>query len=94
MNSSLAQSNFKIEIVKGTAPTIGQYLFNNNNKSLATSECRVDNCLVCPNKLQSKSGIVKSVLKDTTYKVDKGGIYVIQGICTGQYTGKTINFGN
>lgn len=100
MNSSLSQSNFKIEIVKGTAPTIGQYLFNNNNKSLATVECRVDNCLVCPNELQSKSGIVKSVLKDTTYKVDKelscneGGIYVIQGICTGQYTGKTINFGN
>ena len=67
---------------------------NRKTNEFFPSTCRVDNCLVCPNKLQSKSGIVKSVLKDTTYKVDKGGIYVIQGICTGQYTGKTINFGN
>ena len=50
--------------------------------------------------LQSKSGVVKSVLKDTSYKVDKtiscneGGIYIIQGVCSGQYTGETINFGN
>ena len=29
MNSTLSSSNFKVEIVKSTAPTIGQYLLNN-----------------------------------------------------------------
>ena len=100
INSSLSSTNLKIEIVKGTAPTIGQYLFNNNNKSPLMVECHVDKCIVCPNELESKSGIVKSVFKDMTYKVDRElscnevGIYVIQGVCSGQYTGKTINFGN
>ena len=100
INSTLSSTNFKIEIVKGTAPTIGQYLFNNTNNSPSMVECNFNKCIVCPNELQSKSGVVKSVLKDTSYKVDKaiscneGGIYIIQGVCSGQYTGKTINFGN
>ena len=100
MNSTLSSSNFKVEIVKSTAPTIGQYLFNNNNSSSPICECHVDKCVVCPNDIQNKSGIVKSTFTEIAYKVDKeltcneGGIYVIQGACSDQYTGRTINYGN
>ena len=100
MNSSLASSSFKVVIVKGTAPTLGQYLFNNNNKSSIVEECCVQNCVVCPNNVENKSGVVKSVLKGNEYKVERGltcndgGIYVIEGACTGQYSGKTVVFGN
>ena len=100
MNSALSSSNFKVEIVKSTSSTIGKYLFNNNNKSLSINECSINNCIVCPNELRNMSGIVKSVVKGTEYKVEgnltcnKGGIYVAQGVCSNQYTGKTIVFGN
>ena len=101
MNSTRSSSNFKVEIVKSTAPTIGQYLFNNNNNnSSPICECHVDKCVVCPNDIQNKSGIVKSTFTEFSYKVDKkltcneGGIYVIQGACSDQYTGRTINYGN
>ena len=68
MNSTLSSSNCKVEIVKSTAPTIGQYLFNNNNNSSSPiCECHVDKCVVCPNDIQNKSGIVKS----TFLMVDK-----------------------
>ena len=100
MNSTLSSTNFKIEIVKGTAPTVGQYLFNNYNKSPSMNECQLNGCIVCSNELQCKSGVIKSVVRNTSYTIDnaiscnEGGIYVIQGVCSGQYTGKTINFGN
>jgi len=100
MNSSLPSSSFKVVIVKGTAPTLGQYLFNNNNKSSMVEECCVQNCVVCPRNVENKSGVVKSVLKENEYKVERGltcnqgGIYVLQGACTSQYTGKTVLFGN
>ena len=48
---------------------------------------------------KNKSGIVKSTFTQFSYKVDKkltcneGGIYVIQGACSDQYTGKTIIMG-
>ena len=96
MNSTRSSFNFKVEIVKSTAPTIGQYLFNNkNNSSSPICECHVDKCVVCPNDTQNKSGIVKSTFTEFSYKVDKkltcneGGIYVIQGACSDQYTGRT-----
>ena len=100
INTTLSSSNFKVEIVKSTAPTIGQYLFNNNNKSLSINDCCIDKCIVCPNYLENKSGTVKSVVTGTEYKVEKnltcndGGIYIAQGACTNQYTGKTVSFGN
>ena len=87
--------------MKSTAPTIGQYSFNNNNNSSSPiCECHVDKCVVCPNDIQNKSGIVKSTFTEFSDKVDKkltcneGGIYVIQGACSDQYTGRTINYGN
>ena len=49
------------------------------------------------NDLQNKSGVVKSSVTGTEYRVstnltcNNGGIYVINGKCNGQYTGKTIN---
>ena len=100
MNSTLSSSNFKVEIVKSIAPTIGQYLFNNNNNSSSPiCEYHVDKCVVSSNDIQNKSGIVKSTFTEFSYKVDKkltcneGRIYVIQGACSDQYTGRTINYG-
>ena len=100
MNSYLLSSPFKIEIVRSTAPTIGQLLFNNNNKSSIVQQCNMNNCVVCPIGIQNKSGVVKSSVTNIEYKVDKdltcneGGIYIVSAICSGQYTGKTIHFGN
>ena len=100
MNPYLSTSGIKIDIVRSTAPTIGQVLFNNNNKSSIVHQCDMNNCVICPIGIQNTSGLVKSSLTKREYNVDKnltcndGGIYVISGICTGQYTGKTIHFGN
>ena len=58
------------------------------------------NCVVCPIGIQNKSGLVKSSVTDKEYKVDKrlccneGGIYIVSAEFSGQYTGKTVNFGN
>jgi len=99
MNQILASEKLKIEVVRSTAPTIGQLLFNNNN-TFSIQECSTDNCVVCVNDLQNKSGVVKSFVTGTEYKISKnltcnnGGIYVINGKCGGQYTGKTISNGN
>ena len=60
MNSYLLSSPFKIDIVRSTAPTIGQLLFNNNNKSSIVQQCNMNNCVVCPIGIQNKSGVVKS----------------------------------
>ena len=100
INSYLSSSNLKIEIVRSTAPTIGQMLFNNNNKSSTIQDCSTNNCVVCSNDLQDKSGVLKSSVTGMEYKVNsnltcnEGGIYVIKGACSGQYTGKTIHNGN
>ena len=100
MNSYLSSFGFKIEIVRSTAPTIGQLLFNNNNKSSVIQECNMNNCVVCPIGTQNKSGLVKSSVTNKEYKVDKdltcneGGVYIVSANCSGQYTGKTVHFGN
>ena len=100
MNLILSSQNLKIEIVRSTAPTFGQLLFNNNNKSSSNQDCTKNNCVVCTNDLQNKSGVLKSSLTGTEYKVNteltcnEGGIYVIKGVCNGQYTGKTIHNGS
>ena len=100
MNTILSPQNLKIEVVRGTAPTVGQLLFNNNNKPPTTEVCTTNNCVVCTNGLQNKSGYLKSSVTGTEYKVSaeltckQGGIYVINGKCSGQYTGKTIQNGS
>ena len=69
---------------------IGPFIFNNNNNNNSSPicECHVHKCVVCPNDIQNKSGIVKKLT------CNEGGIYVIQGACSDQYTGRTINYGN
>ena len=71
MNSYLVSFGFKIEIVRSTAPTIGRVLFNNNNKSSVVQECNLNNCMVCPIGIQNKSGLTKSSVTNTVYKVEK-----------------------
>ena len=62
--------------------------------------CITNNCVVCTNDLQNKSGNLKSSVTGDEYKVNaqltctQGGIYVINGKCNGQYTGKTIHNGS
>ena len=75
-------------------------IFNNNNKCSTIEECHIDNCIVCPNGLENKSGMVKSFLMETEYKVEcgltcnQGGIYVVEGVCSKQYSGKAVHYGN
>ena len=70
MNTYLSSSNITIEIVRSTGPTIGQLLFNNNNKLIVIQDCMMNNCVVCPNGLQNKSGILKSSVTGIEYKVN------------------------
>ena len=100
MNTHLSSSPLKIEIVNSTGSTLGQYLFNNNNNRLPqTFQCGIDKCVVCPNNLLNQTGNVCSSIKGTQYEVNQnlgcsdGGIYVIEGACFDQYTGKTVHFG-
>ena len=88
MNLILASQKLKIEVVRSTAHTSGQLLFNNNNRSSSIQECSTNNCVVCVNDLQNKSGVVKSCVTGTEYRVstnltcNNGGIYVINGKCS------------
>ena len=70
MNQTLASEKLKIEVVRCTSPTIGQLLFNNNNTS-SFQECSTENCVVCVIDLQNKSGVVKSSVTGTEYKISK-----------------------
>ena len=98
MNTYLLSSNLKI--ARGTAPTIGQLLFNSNNKSSTVVECSTNNCAVFTNDLQNMSGVLKGSVTGTQYKINKsltcneGDICVINGVCASQYTGKTIHNGS
>ena len=97
MNSLL--SNIQIQIVMSTGTTLGGLLFNNNNKVQGFVE-PCNNCFVCRNDLQDKSGEVVSSVTGIKFNVDtnlscnNGGIYVVSGGCNSQYSGKTIHFGN
>ena len=98
MNSLLTE--IKVKIIMSTGPTLGRLLFNNTNKTLGSTEPCGNHCFTCHNGLQNKSGEVTSTVTGISYKVDKdltcnnGGIYVVKGICNGQYSGKTIHYGN
>jgi len=100
MNNTISSQNLKIEVVRSTTSTVGQLLFNNNNRPSMNEICTTNNCVVCINDLQNKSGNLKSSVTGAEYKVNaqltctQGGIYVINGKCSGQYTGKTIHNGS
>ena len=89
-----------ISIVRTTGPTLGQLLFNNANPSQNVISCSLENCVVCKNDIEDKSGVVFSSTTKRDYKLggreltcNDGGIYVVTADCNAQYTGKTVNFG-
>ena len=98
MNSVLKSKNMRIEIVKSTSVPVSRMLFNNNDKSVVTHECCNKKCLACKKGLLSTSGEVTSTVSGETFSVDEsincgnGGIYVVDGACGSQYTGKTVSF--
>ena len=98
LNPILEQNGMEVEIVKSTSLPIGRMLFNNNDKSTTTHSCTNPKCLSCKEDLLCKSGEVTSTVTGETYVIDdsincsNGGIYVVDGACGSQYTGKTVNF--
>ena len=97
LNSLLRKIRF--QIVTSTGPTLGRLIFNNNNKGLCFTESCAENCFVCRNGIQGKTGHILSTVTGFKYNVDKnlncndGGIYIVIAGGSGQYTGKTIHFG-
>ena len=98
--NSTPHAKLRVNIVNTTGPTIGRLLFNNSNKCIEDSVCKLGSkCVVCPNEIQDLSGIVQSTVGKTHYRVGRelncndGGIYVVTGACSSQYTGKTVHFG-
>ena len=96
--NSLLKDVIKVQIVMSTGPTLGRLLFNNTNKVLGSIEPCGNDCMVCHNELQDKSGGVTSSVTRKNYNIEKnltcknGGIYVVKGACNSQYSGKTIHF--
>ena len=89
-----------MKIVKTTGPIIVQLLFNNSNKALHDNiDCPLSNCFVCSNDIQNTSGVASSTTNGTHFRLGKplncsqGGIYLVSGACSEQYTGKTVHFG-
>lgn len=99
MNRLLSNTDIRIEIVKCTSASISRLLFNNGDASSNRVVVGVDNCAACRNSIINDTGFVKGNVVDKSYKVDtnlnckNGGIYIIDGACSAQYTGKTIHFG-
>ena len=74
-------------------------LFNNNDRSAVTRHsCNNEKCVACQNGLLCDSGEVESNVSGEKFFVDEsincgnGGIYVVDGACGSQYTGKTVLF--
>ena len=94
MNRVLASSGIKIELVKTTGPSLAKSLFNNNNNG---ADFREDcgRCIICSNGAHNTEGEVESTVTGKSYKITRnltcanGGIYVFEGVCKDQYTGKT-----
>ena len=94
MNRVLITSGIKIEIVKTTGPSLAKSLFSNNiNGNDHVADC--GNCIICINSAKNTQGVIKSTVTGKSYKISKsltchnGGIYVYDGTCDDQYTGKT-----
>ena len=94
MNRVLATAGIRVEIVKTTGPSLSKSLFHNNNNGNDHSE-DCGNCIICNNGARNLDGEVSSTVTGKSYKITKnltcanGGIYVINGVCKDQYTGKT-----
>ena len=96
MNTALRSHNVGFEIIKTTAPTIGNMLFNNSNNSnnLITKKC-TSKCRVCETNGRGDRKQVVSKANGATYSIDENptccnsGIYMITCKCKEQYVGKT-----
>ena len=99
MNGILLSSNIQIVIVKCTSAPISRLLFNNGNSRSNLNVPFNDGCIACSNNIINDTGVIKSNVTGTLFKIEtnlncgNGGIYVINGACSAQYTGKTIHFG-
>ena len=94
MNRVLATSGIKIELVKTTGPSIAKSLFKNNNSGADfTEDC--GNCIICNNGARNAQNVVSSTVTGKSYRIARnltcanGGIYLFEGACKDQYTGKT-----
>ena len=94
MNRVLATSGIKVELVKTTGPSIAKSLFHNNdNGPDFTEDC--GNCIICRNGAHNEQNTICSNVTGKSYRIaknltcDNGGIYLFEGACKDQYTGKT-----
>ena len=94
MNRVLATSGIKVELVKTTGPSVAKSLFsNNNNGADFTEDC--GNCIICRNGAHNVQNTITSTVTGKSYRIPKnltcanGGIYLYEGVCRDQYTGKT-----
>ena len=100
LNGLFSTSGIHIEIVKSTSSSISQLLFNNRDKSDIHNQCQGTGCIICDNNIKNVSGSIKSCTTELSYKIpnnitcNNGGIYVVNGACSRQYTGKTTCFGS
>ena len=94
MNRVLATSGIKIELVKTTGPSVARTLFNNNKNGADYSE-DCGTCIICRNEARNASNRIVSTVTGKSYRITKnltcanGGIYLFEGGCKDQYTGKT-----
>ena len=93
MNRVLSSSKIKVSIVKTTSPSLAKLLFHNNNSGIREVDC--GSCFLCDNNVFNREGVVRSNITGKSYKIPKslssqnGGIYVYDGPCMDQYSGKT-----
>ena len=93
MNRVLSSSKIKVSIVKTTGPSIAKLLFRNNDTGVPLVDC--GHCIVCRNGARNTDGKVCSNVTGKSYQIARniscqnGGIYVFDGDCADQYTGKT-----
>ena len=93
MNRVLVTSMIHVQIVKTTGPSLAKLLIRNNTN--VCNEVNCGNCIICRSGGMNDTGVVKSTVTGKSYRIPKnlnccnGGIYVFEGPCEDQYSGKT-----
>ena len=94
INQTLRHHKIKLDIVKSTGSSIGQFLFHNNVKSVMSSPCS-RRCDVCNNDVRNDNIHVESPTNGRSYPINQNlvctdcGIYCISCACLSLYIGKT-----
>jgi hypothetical protein len=96
MNNVLRSENVGFELIKTTAPKLGNLLFNNSNQNnnLLTKNCTT-RCKVCGTSGRGEKRKAESKANNASYGIDENakccnsGIYMITCKCKEQYVGKT-----